>query len=285
MKEKMLRSLCFFTMAWLVICTSVSQVRADTGPKPSITLTIENPPAEEYYVSLLEGSSDATEVKSERKLDNVTRETVETYLENFDENGWGWYFNPVGTRISFTNEEHRYHFGYMVPKYFRVILITKSGDVTISSPHNRMEFNADITYDFQTGEVTERIIDKIAKRGLYMAMCLLTTFVIEFGVFMLFGLARKKRNVICFFVVNTITNVLLSSFMLTANLGPGLFIVGINLEVVIALVEAVAYTSLLTDKKGVSYGIRAFIYGIVANVCSALMAGPLMVWYLELLDL
>jgi len=285
MKEKMLRGLCILTMAWLVICTSVLQVSADTGPKPSITLTIENPPAEEYCVSLLEARWNKVDAKSERKQDKVDWENVETYLENFKDVNWTLYFNPVGTRISYSNEEHRYHFGYMVPKCFRVILITKSGDVTISSSHNRMEFNADITYDFQTGKITERIIDKIAKRGLYMAMCLLTTFVIEFGVFMLFGLARKKRNVISFLVVNTITNVLLSSFMLTADIGPGLFIVGIILEVVIALVEGAAYTFFLTDKNGARYGIKAFIYGIVANVCSALMAGPLMVWYLKLLDL
>lgn len=285
MKEKMLRSLCFLTMAWLVICASVSQVRADTGPKPSITLTIENPPAEEYCVSLLEARWNKVDAKSERKQEKVDWENVETYLENFKDVNWTLFFNPVGTRICFSNEEHRYHFGYMVPKYFRVILITKSGEVTISSSHNRMEFNADITYDFQTGKITERIIDKIAKRGLYMAMCLLTTFVIEFGVFMLFGLARKKRNVICFLVVNTITNVFLSSLILSAGFGPELFIVGIILEVVIALVEGAAYTFFLTDKNGARYGKRAFIYGVVANVCSALMAGPLMGVYLKLLDL
>jgi hypothetical protein len=117
---------------------------SDSGPKPELTILVENPPTEDYYLDLL--------IKKQGNYNNMAYEKEEydsamlQKLKSLESEGWypaysGGTAAPMwGDLKGKVKGNLRSHsFGYMgVPDTYRIIIVTKSGKVQISDIQKRM---------------------------------------------------------------------------------------------------------------------------------------------------
>lgn len=148
----------------LVLALLSGTARADFGPKPQLTVKVENGPEEPYYLDLLaegelsggwEGPSWDVEQALERG--EIDLELLEALRAAVPE-GWhacaaqGTGGPPIHGGL--TGEDGVHTFGYHgVPSAYRVLIATKSGRVWISDPLRREVLQASVTVDWETGTV------------------------------------------------------------------------------------------------------------------------------------
>ncbi|SMC81879.1 hypothetical protein [Papillibacter cinnamivorans] len=256
---------------------------ADMGPKPQITVVVRNSPGGEYYLDLLVyGDPDAD------LYDNL-RDSRENYdsemlalLENYQEGGW-YPALTRGTRIpmfgSLTGkadgDEMIHTFSYVgVPEDFKIITVSSSGEVSVTREIHRNTFQAVVYYDWETGAVTQRSL--VVSYLLQFLMTCVPTLLIE-GILLLLFRFSLRENLRLFFLVNLITQVILTAVLGTAMFRSGVlmaYFFYVPLELAILLGETVVYTRFL---KGHSFRRRA-AYAITANLVSA-GAGWFLIWY------
>ena len=268
----------FSKLLVLILITTVflsiypEKARADMGPKPSIKLTVINAP-DDYYVALLTNEFERDMSEVELKLGSVTDDTVRDYLKSFYYQGWYFFESPVGTNYYKKNDQGIYNFTYMVPDPFRVIIISADGTVTISDEIDVVEYNSDVTYDFSSGTLTEKNKGEgWSKRIFWIIVCYILTLLFEYIVFKIFKYPRNKKNLICFFVTNTITQIGLNTFIaIFWNAGLFMFIVSCWIELFIIAIEAVVYAINLVDMYDDHHPERGIAYAIAANLFSIFM--------------
>ena len=270
-KERHHNLMFMFMAAMLLMINTIvlfpKDIQADVGPKPSIEITVKNGP-KDYYIALIEKKK-GLEGRSALKLDNVTDESVEAFLKNFAYDGWGYFENPVGTNYKRANEGGVFHFGYMTPDYFRVMIIDMDGNVLVSDAIEKIEFNAEFSFDYAAGELKELRTEVLLRRIGNVTVNYILTLVIEFIILLAFAYPVKARNIIWFITVNAATNIPLNLyFSYEQNKGPEYFMQFMILEGLIMIVEAVIYRFTLVNKEG-KKGNKAIVYGIVANLVSA----------------
>ena len=266
----------------ILITVTALPVYADMGAKPSIDLTVENAPDEEYYIDLLmpyplqdEGSvlESINEQYSGRDA-----EMIKAIVTNA---GDGWSPRHGGERgIGFdfihSNTEHKYTFSYTnVPERFKVIIVTCSGKVIKSEEFTRKAYNAVITFDAGTGKMSEKMSGWVSAYLVRFFITFLGTLIIEGIVFLCFKYKfGEGNNFVVFILTNFCTQVLLhvSYFFVPVGwISKGIYIV----EIIIMVIEAVVYSKLLTPKEK---GVR---YALIANTISLVLTFP--VWiFLEL---
>lgn len=237
--------------------------RADMGPKPSITLTVENAP-DEYYIALLNYLERDKKENSPLYVSDYDADVVKEYLDNFYYEGWDL-FDWHGFKNA--DPEHRYTFTYMVPDPFRVLIITADGIVHISDKMDQHEYWCDCYYDFETGRITENIVDTTWQRVYKIALGYIFTLISEGFVLFIFGYPFIKENILSFIKINTITQIGLNIISFNSIGFIFLFCFVIS-EFVIILVEAVYYTNRLKSKNNELRKAKNFIYGVAANLFS-----------------
>ena len=247
-----------------------SDVHADVGAKPSITLTVTGA-TEDYYVALLSNRSEVNGENSALVLEHVNETSVEAYLENFRNDGWYFFQSPVGKNIQRSNTTNQYHFSYMVPNPFRVIVIGSDGSVYLSEELGQKEYNADCTYDIATGSLTEQRTGKVLERFLYTMVCLVFTLILELAIFRTYKYPFSKRNICCVLLINILTNVPYNYLVLYKLTGLGIMVTWIWAEILIALMEGLFYSFTLRDREGNIIPGRNFRYAVAANAFSAVM--------------
>lgn len=262
-------------------------VSADMGPKPKLTVIVKNPPEDEYYLDLL--------VNYDLPLcDNLTepikvldKEKIELLTE-YNENGWysvlvhGTRYTVWGKLTGEPCKEGRKHtFGYFgLPDQYKIMIVTPENKVIVTRTILKKSYVSVVTYDYETGEVIEDQGISLAwtciKQFLMSFVC---TLILESVVLLLFRF--KTTHVLrVFFMTNLITQVFMTFVLSTALLMFGIFasyVVLLGVEIVIAITEAIVYTSLF--KEGTK--TKRVAYAITANLISGLAMLPLM--YLEYL--
>ena len=241
---------------------------ADTGPKPSIELTIENPPSELYYVALF------SEVGGFNDYDFIApwiSEDVVKVMTEANDDGYILFISPCADNIFESNEEHVYDFTYMVPSNYKVAILTGSGKLYFSEAIDREEFNAKVTFDFQSMELTERKPEIAVGRFKSSILCYLVTLLIEGIIFLIMRYPLKKRNVLSFLAANTVTQAILNYLLIVKGIwtaGPETFKTFLFTEIGIMVAEGIFYVFMLYSKDGKRKPVKNFIYSIVANVFS-----------------
>lgn len=256
------------SLAFFLILTIGMNVRADMGPKPSITITVVNAP-DHYYVALLDNYNHQQGGDSELHLDKVDEESVNAYLHDFQQHDWKFFESPVGNNILKSNATGEYHFTYMVPNPFKVIIIDEDGNVYVSEEHTKKEFDAVCTYDVATGVITEDVSDKVFRRVLYVAICYLLTLLIELLALKIFDYPYTKLNVFFVVLINTITNIPFSLFVMNLDVGIAMLIAQFLLEIPVIVVECLYYLFTLRYQDGTIHRKRNLLYGLCANLISA----------------
>ena len=257
---------------------------ADSGPKPQLIVRVENAPEELYYLDLLEEGSAGGDGYLSRRGDEDTEldpALVEILLAAVPE---GWH----ACTLQFTsgapiwgdilgdflgNGRHLHTFGYMgVPGTYRIILATESGETWVSDPYTRHDLQSSVTVDWADKSVA--VPPVWVGYLLQFLATLLPTLAIEGVLLMAFGFSRRE-NWKLFLMVNLVTQGALSLYFSIQALHSGvnawyLFQL-IPAEFVITLTESAVYRRRLTGRSKT----RAAVYGIAANISSALLG-----WYL-----
>ena len=151
-----------------------------------------------------------------------------------------------------------------LPKTYRIILVTQSGQVVVSEPHTRQALYSSVTFDCATGELNSPPI--FAAYLVQFLSTFLPTLAIEGMILLLFGFSLRE-NWKVFLLVNLATQL-----FLTATLGATLvrqgplsaYLIQLPVEIAILAVETLLYRRFF---KGGSAGRRT-AYGITANLAS-----------------
>ena len=264
------------SILFAVLCTFIfkTTVYADMGPKPSITIHVNNAPeGQEYYIGLLhywEGNIETEHYVYDDSLNDKENKACQIITEYY-KSDWSLFRSPRGDAAYYHSyETNTYIFDYMVPDHFKVILVTLDGNVYLSDDITKRKFNADFDYDVLTGSIKENVF---AGTGIYLVLVLFSfifTIVIEGLVLLLFKLFNKQ-NIKYFFIINIITQIILNGILIyTLYYGIGLMLLFIFpiTELLIIIIESNYYKKRLVNREGEVSSKRNILYGIVANIAS-----------------
>lgn len=286
--KHMLRRLTLASLAAVLLTVSAL---ADSGPKPLLTVRVENAPEEGYYLDLVaEGEyeghtygsgeseysgidwsySDEEAAALDTKLLDALRAAVPEGYHACTAEGTGgapMWGELEGTPTGRQGESlHTFRY-FGVPDTYQILIATAGGDTYLFPPCTRTALQSSVTVDWETKsvEVPPAWIGYV----LQFLCTLLPTLVIEGVVLVLFGFSWKQNRK-PFLLVNLVTQGALAVYFSVTAVQSGVgwwyFFLLVPAEVVIAFVEGGLYTRLLTGSRR-----RAFAYGITANLCSALL--------------
>ena len=265
----------FTLLAALLLTTSAF---ADMGPKDQLTVRIIDAPQELYYLDILAQGSPAElhESLSDGERITMDKDLYAALLAAIPE-GWhgclsqgvtGAPINGKLTAWQWEDSTALHWFGYYgLPQTYRLLLVTKSGEVFLSDTFTRQALQSSATIHWaQRSMDTPTLWQGYA---LQFLSTLLPTLLVEGLLLALFGLWRKK-NLRIFFLINLETQGLLAAALaiLALQYGVGILHLAVFLagELFITAIEAIAYIHWFdcTAKK-------ATAYAVTANLTSAIL--------------
>ena len=271
-----------FSRVFMLVCLSLALLTvtalADTGPKSKLTVKVKNAPQELYYLDLLsmEGSPRYPSL-TEEELAALDPELYSALLAAIPA---GWHGcvsqGTDGAPIwgSLTPDENGCHTfsNYGVPWTYRVLMVTESGEVFLSEVQTRRMLQSSVTVYWAAKSLSAAPL--WAGYALELLSTLVPTLLLEGLLLALLGL-WNRRNLLVFLAANVATQLamflILGTTALKEGVGFGYYLLFIPLELVILLAETVAYRRLFTETSK----CRATVYGISANLCSAVLG-----WFL-----
>ena len=266
-----------FLLALSLLFLTVTAL-ADMGPTSRLTVKVKNAPQELYYLDLLsmEGSPRYPSL-TEEELAALDQDLYSALLAAIPA---GWHGcvsqGTDGAPIwgSLTPDENGCHTfsNYGVPWTYRVLMVTESGEVFLSEVQTRRMLQSSVTVYWAAKSLSAAPL--WAGYALELLSTLVPTLLLEGLLLALLGL-WNRRNLLVFLAANVATQLamflILGTTALKEGVGFGYYLLFIPLELVILLAETVAYRRLFT---GASKR-RATVYGISANLCSAVLG-----WFL-----
>ncbi len=268
----MKRLLVLFIMLIIISLMFPFVSYADIGPKPSIKLIVLNPPDDEYYLDLLIDYDKRNIYTNIHEVDELDKNMV-SILEDYNEDGW----RPAlvtGTKVPLfgkltgqrEGDNMVHNFSYLgTPDRFKVIIVEKSGNVTVSKDIiERRAFESTVYFDYATKKLWET--SAIPAYIKQFTMTFAATLIVEGIILVLFRFSLKK-NWKLFIGVNLLTQILLTLIVFSAMYFAGsmaAFLIYIPFEIVILVIESKLYKKYLLEH---SPRIR-ISYAIVANIVS-----------------
>ena len=291
MKRNSLRALICALLMSLALTTFAF---ADSGPKPQLTVRVENAPQELYYLDLLaeggwnesgESSYDGVDWSYHGKENSLDPALLTSLRDNVPA-GWhacvaqGTTGAPMWGELyaegtdAFGNDLHV--FGYHgVPSTYRIILVTESGKVWISDTLERKVLQSSVTVHWSddTEHTTVTVPSTVTGYLLQFLATLVPTLLIE-GILLLLFQYSWKQNWKAFLLVNLVTQGVLAAASSVLNLQNGAalwnyFLFLLPMEAVVLLIELYLYAGrglLSGHSKG-----RAALYAVTANFASAFL--------------
>ena len=271
-----------FSRVFMLACLSLALLTvtalADTGPTSRLTVKVKNAPQELYYLDLLsmEGAPRHPSLTDE-ELAALDQELYSALLDAIPV-GWhgcvsqGTDGAPIWGGLT-PDEDGCHTFSYYgVPWTYRVLMVTESGEVFLSEVQTRRMLQSSVTVYWAAKSLSAAPL--WAGYALELLSTLVPTLLLEGLLLALLGL-WNRRNLLVFLAANVATQLamflILGTTALKEGVGFGYYLLFIPLELVILLVETLVYRRLFT---GAGKG-RATVYGIAANLCSAVLG-----WFL-----
>jgi len=256
---------------------------ADTGPKPLISVQVNNAPEELYYLDLVEeeeypagrdfhglsekayGTLDSTLLAAMR---SAIPDGYHGCLSQGQPSGppvWGT-LTPVSTG---KDGSLIHNFRYSgVPNVYRILLVTESGDVFLSDILERHTLQTSVHLDYAAHSVSTP--SPTAAYVLQFLATLLPTLLIEGALLLIFRLGKKQKNLLAFLLVNLLTQGALALYFSYNAVRYGVnfsyYLLLFPAEAVIMAAEALIYSFTLDSPSR----RRTFAYAITANLISAL---------------
>ena len=278
----------FSILAITLLCISILSrtVLADMGPKRSVLIDIKNPPSEPYYIALLMKGTLPSDPENFYRYVHILDEdeNIKDIFFNYDEDGYVL-FSYAGSTCSVVYSEDMWiedhvEYNYMVPSTFKVIVVTRSGEVSVSDEITAQAFHAEFEYDYSENILKEvKIVSKYSKNLTIESLVFCVFTLITEGIVLLcFGLFRKK-NILRFLVANIITQALLYGFNLTSRfispIWQNYYFFWLGVEALITVIELFIYRKKLVKKDGTVSVKKNIFYAILANFISAFIDIPI----------
>ena len=271
-----------FSRVFMLACLSLALLTvtalADTGPKSRLTVKVKNAPQELYYLDLLSMEGDPRYPSlTEEELAALDPDLYSALLAAIPADWHGCVSQGTdGAPIwgSLTPDENGCHTfsNYGVPWTYRVLMVTESGEVFLSEVQTRRMLQSSVTVYWAAKSLSAAPL--WAGYALELLSTLVPTLLLEGLLLALLGL-WNRRNLLVFLAANVATQLamflILGTTALKEGVGFGYYLLFIPLELVILLAETVAYRRLFTETSK----RRATVYGISANLCSAVLG-----WFL-----
>ena len=246
---------------------------ADIGPKPSVRVTFTGAGGREFYATLLSQASGTGPYSAEpgRSWGNDLEENepVRQAMAAYQDPD-GFYFLQTAWQCS---ETQPLAWTYYPPVTYKLLVyFPDTGEFLTSGVYSRYAFDNYYTVDLAdlaNGQLVLRKSYDYTWELVSLLVRILATIALELAVAVPFGFAKKPflRPIL---TVNVVTQILL-------NLGLNMIAYGMGglafmiffwpLEVLVFIVEAVAYRPLLGRRGGASAGLTT-IYAFTANVIS-----------------
>ena len=272
------RLFCGSILALLLVCLLPLWAAADTGPKPSITVTPEGFGEDACYLTLLSqtettgpwSKQESFAASKDSYGDPEADEAIWTAFNDY-EDADGFYF--LGCYGEVTGGQV-FCWSYYPPDTFKALAyFPDSGTFAVGPVTERKEFSARYTVSpSETGEtlLIEKARNQEAENKSFVGRLVLT-LALELAVAVGFAF-RAKRQIITIVCMNLITQVGLNQaithfFPVVSSrwYWPGLLV----LEVLIFLVEGAVYARLLPRwKKDPAAVCHPWGYALAANVAS-----------------
>ena len=277
--KRWFRSLLFLALAVSVLTVTVF---ADMGPKPQLTVKVVNPPEEPYYLDILAEGNYADNTNpfdglewsySDEEIAALDQDLLKALRAAVPE-GWhactaeGSTGAPMWGDL-YPNEKGLHIFGYMgVPKTYRILMVTKSGESWISEPYVRPSLQSSVKVDWAKKQAFAPPASM--SYGLQFLSTLLPTLILEGALFLLMGFNKSKRNILIFLAANLITQVclflVLGVTILQRGLGFSYYMRFFPMELFILVSETWVYRRFFQEESK-TWSTR---YGIAANLLSAI---------------
>lgn len=246
-------------LVFVLFSCFITPIHADTGPKPSVTITFKGT-NEEYYVTLLssiDGYGPWSKV-DEFNLDDSVNQSIWEAFNNYEDE---YYF--IGYFEECTNT-HKFSWTYYAPDKFKILIYYPNSNTFIESEiiekyaydsyynvtfnDNAFEIELQVNYNY-----TKEILSFIARIGLTIAIELIFTCI--------FALTSKQHIKVIVFT-NIFTQILLNIGL--HFYGNGCYIM---IEGLIIIIEALSYKHFMKDiKTSVAWG-----YSILSNIISFIL--------------
>lgn len=257
--------------------------KADIGPKPSISITLENIATDNYLIDLLVYDETGTNFASPldyngngeqystltgyNDLETITIAQLET-LHGINYDGWISESTRWDSYLLFAdcrgNSEHTHHFGYFgTPDTYRVVIIDNcTGEIKLSDVIHRKDFASSITLDVDTmTTVSKASIGNLFSNIKSFAAVLLLTIAIELIIALLFKIKKIKTIIAANFISNSILQLALMlipvPYMITFAI----------MEVMVILAEYFVYSKFFVE----TAKSKIIAYTITANIVTGLL--------------
>ena len=237
-------------------------LKADMGPKPSVTVTVEGLDSNKtYYMSLL------TDDDSYGPWNRLTEDMIDqnnpaevAFLNYKDSDGYASldYYQKIGG--------NKCSWSYYPPYKFKIAIYCVEDDsMLVSDIFSRTAFESCFLANYgPTLTVEEQ--DNSGTVMLHGILRALVTIVVELGLALLFKY-REKKQIVIIIITNLITQLLLNLFLASTIYYGGalvwmiMFVIG---ELLVLIIEEIVYMiSFRKMGKG-----KAFLYALLANVIS-----------------
>ncbi len=257
-----LRRLIFIIMAAMLLTVTAF---ADFGPKPQLVVELKNPPDELYYLDLLaEGSAEGFtgELSTLDLMYDILVDAIPEGWHACVAQGTGV---PIWGDLIGQNGIHT--FGYHgVPRTYRILIVTKSGDTWVSEPHTRTLLQSSVTVNWASKSVYSPPV--FVGYLLQFLSTFVPTILLEGIMLALFGMV-STRNLCRFLLVNFLTQGILAAYCSITFLQQGFNLMMlapfVMIECLITLAELILYRRCFPD-----FSLkRIFAYTISANALSA----------------
>ena len=247
------RLLIALSLVFIILLGFNYIVNADMGPKPSITIHLENMNTTNYTIDLLTKMGKDSYDKILEEYQEYKNSPIHKYNED------GWMATKLRNSILWgdvkgnINKTHSFtYFG--VPDEFKVIIQYKDGTLKVSDTIKRTEFNYTLYLDTNTMEVTEgHKIDV-----LNILVCVLITIIVEVAI----ALIMKIHKINVIILTNIITQILIQSIRF-ANYG--ILLLFTAAELLVFFIEYIVYKKAFKDIENK----RILIYTLAANLTTA----------------
>ena len=242
----------------------IRPVSADMGPKPSVTITISDPPEGRYYVTLLGNEEHGPWgfVNEENMEADVSgeeeTEAYKAFLTYEDEEGY-----RLLNYVSECSEDHEFKWSYYPPENFKIAIYSvKDQSLKVSQAINREAFEAYYDVNFKN-DMSVSEDTRLGRRIALFAIRVIVTIGVELLLGVILGY-RSKSEIRTIIITNLITQVTLNLFMSLIDYSTGayawliFFPIG---ELIVLVIEMIVY---LIKFKGQNK-FKTVLYSMFAN--------------------
>ena len=274
--KKIYRVILFVCVVFLfTFLFSNVRIKADTGPKPYVTIEIKGN-TQGYYMTLLAKSESSGPYSSNEEY-HEDMDAIDVKFNTYSK-GDEFYYWFVYESI----EDGEFHWGYYPPSTFKILIYDSINDrfITDNKEYTRESFETLLKLTLNNGGEVPFTVTKSSNYTLKIilgfVLRLMICLGIELGVAFLFKFKKKQYLVII--GANILTQVVLNSILASIiySLGMSYWLiipVYIFLEVAILFVEWLLYVLFINkvNKDNVMAGYKLFLYSLSANAASLVL--------------